>query len=176
MSTTNPNVDIVFIPIDGTIGVNGEIYTGISPVYFSHLAQGIHAFHWYADVQRGEIEYSHHPLQSKPENEIITEIGDWAELVIIWNDETTRREEERQRIEAHIEASRDFWQELRVIRDYKLLISDWTQLPTAPLTTTKVTEWEAYRQKLRILPDTIEDPKPLVKDENHPDWPVPPSK
>jgi hypothetical protein len=176
MTDTNSHVDIVFVPDDGTIGVNGEIYIGIDKNYFSHLSQGIHAFHWYADVQRGEIEYSHHPLEIKPDNKIISDLGEWGELVDIWNDETVRREEEARRLEEYLEASRDFWNELKMIRDYKLLISDWTQLPTSPLTTAKAEEWEVYRQKLRDLPDTIEDPKPLVKDENHPDWPIPPSK
>lgn len=168
------NVDITFVPGDGTIGINGQFYLGIGQTYFSHLSQGIHAFHWYSDVQRGEIEYSHHPLETKPNNQIITEIGEWGELVTIWEEEDNRRKEEESRIQAHLETSRDYWQELRYIRDDKLLRSDWTQLPNAPLTEEKKIEWEIYRQQLRDLTDTISDPKPLVNDLNHSDWPVVP--
>ena len=32
--------------------------------------------------------------------------------------------------------------------------SDWTQLPDAPLTTTKKAEWATYRQAIRDLGDT----------------------
>ena len=35
--------------------------------------------------------------------------------------------------------------------------------------------WTIYRQELRDLPENIEDPKPLVLDENHSSWPIPPS-
>ena len=41
-------------------------------------------------------------------------------------------------------------------------------------TSSKKEEWIEYRQKLRDLPENIEDPKPLVLDPNHPDWPVSP--
>jgi hypothetical protein len=174
MTDSRTNVEISFVPIDGTIGINGQMHVGIAQTYFSHLSQGIQAFHWYSDVQRGEIEYSNHPLEVKRNNEIIDELGEWAELVDIWEGEYKRREQERIRLEEYLEASKDYWAELRSIREYRLLNCDWTQLPNAPLTEEKKIEWEVYRQKLRDLTDTISDPKPLVNDSNHSDWPVVP--
>jgi len=40
---------------------------------------------------------------------------------------------------------------LRNIRNQALLECDWTQLPNAPLTEAKKTEWETYRQSLRDI-------------------------
>jgi hypothetical protein len=70
--------------------------------------------------------------------------------------------------------SRDFWREFRGIRNYKLLETDWTQLPNAPITQEQKDEWENYRQALRNMPNLVTDPKPLVLDLNHPDWIQPP--
>jgi hypothetical protein len=175
MTDSRTNVEISFVPIDGVIGVNGQMYIGIAQTYFSHLSQGIHAFHWYPDVQRGEIEYKCHPLEVKKNNDIINELGEWAELVDIWEEEHTRREQEQIRLQEYYEASRDYWQELRSIRDERLLVCDWTQLPNTPLTEEKKVDWEVYRQALRNLPNNITDPKPLVNNLNHSDWPVPPT-
>lgn len=60
------------------------------------------------------------------------------------------------------------WVKVRDERDLKLLKSDWTQLPNAPLTQSKKDEWEAYRQSLRDLPSTITDIYNFV-------WPIPPA-
>jgi hypothetical protein len=46
---------------------------------------------------------------------------------------------------------------IRPNRDRLLAISDWTQIPDAPLTTEKKAEWAAYRQELRNLPATFSD-------------------
>jgi hypothetical protein len=40
---------------------------------------------------------------------------------------------------------------VRRARDRDLLMSDWTQLPDAPLTPEKKAEWAAYREQLRNL-------------------------
>ena len=48
-------------------------------------------------------------------------------------------------------------QEVRMRRDRALIESDWTQLPTSPLSDAKKTEWEIYRQALRDLPDNISE-------------------
>tara|TARA_B100000035_G_C20755222_1_gene445774 strand:- start:124 stop:477 length:354 start_codon:yes stop_codon:yes gene_type:complete len=42
---------------------------------------------------------------------------------------------------------------------------DWTQLPDSPLTSTKKAAWATYRQALRDLPASTDDP--IV-------WPTPP--
>lgn len=52
-----------------------------------------------------------------------------------------------------------FWERLRNQRNYKLLISDWSQLSDAPLTSSQKTAWATYRQTLRDLPENTEDPK-----------------
>jgi hypothetical protein len=44
---------------------------------------------------------------------------------------------------------------LRVERDYKLLMSDWTQSVDSPLNDTKKAEWAAYRQTLRDMTTTF---------------------
>ena len=48
-------------------------------------------------------------------------------------------------------------QEVKMRRDRALIESDWTQLPTSPLSDAKKTEWEVYRQALRDLPDNISE-------------------
>jgi len=59
--------------------------------------------------------------------------------------------------------------ELRQERDKRLAACDWTQLPNVPLPGAKKYEWETYRQTLRDLPSTTEDP-------TNPVWPVRPDE
>jgi len=59
------------------------------------------------------------------------------------------------------------WSILRGFRDARLSLSDWTQLPDAVLTDTAQLAWRAYRQALRDLPATTNDPLAVV-------WPAPP--
>jgi len=54
---------------------------------------------------------------------------------------------------------------LRDERNRRLLASDWTQIPDAPV---DAKAWAAYRQALRDLPATIDDPTAEVE------WPTPP--
>ena len=44
------------------------------------------------------------------------------------------------------------WAALRHSRDEVLRLSDWTQLPDAPLTAPQVTAYQTWRQDLRDLP------------------------
>lgn len=57
-------------------------------------------------------------------------------------------------------------EKMRTKRDQALRDSDWTQIPDAPV---DAKAWAAYRQQLRDLPATIEDPTQPV------DWPTPPA-
>lgn len=50
------------------------------------------------------------------------------------------------------------WQEIRSIRDNKLLRSDWTQIPNSPISEEKKQEWFVYRQELR---DITNQPDPF---------------
>lgn len=80
------------------------------------------------------------------------------------------QEEQNKKLQEEYEKNRDYWQEFRKIRNYKLSQSDWTQFPDSPLTEDQKNAWQEYRQALRDLPENITDPKPLVLDPNHPDW------
>tara|TARA_Y100001973_G_C5151826_1_gene308546 strand:- start:126 stop:452 length:327 start_codon:yes stop_codon:yes gene_type:complete len=60
------------------------------------------------------------------------------------------------------------WEEVRVERSKLLTDSDWTQGADSPLSTSKKTEWQTYRQSLRDLPTTGTDPDSIT-------WPTPPS-
>ena len=54
------------------------------------------------------------------------------------------------------------------MRNMLLRDSDWTQFNDSPLSDSKKTEWKTYRQSLRDLPATEEDPE-------NPTWPTKPS-
>lgn len=56
--------------------------------------------------------------------------------------------------------------DLRIMRDFKLRDSDWTQLPRSPV---DQDAWAEYRQKLRDLPATVVDPRNF-------EWPEEPTK
>lgn len=75
------------------------------------------------------------------------------------------------RTQAEIEAEREAraWASLRAERDRLLVLSDWTQLPDAPLTEEQRQAWAAYRQALRDLPQTCETPCDV-------EWPAPPEE
>ena len=108
------------------------------------------------------------------ENELWTPEDEIKRQAALQNVENEKLEENR-KIE-ELERNRDYLTELREIRDQLLTSCDWTQLPDvqSTFTSSKKEEWIEYRQKLRDLPENIEDPKPLVLDPNHPDWPISP--
>jgi hypothetical protein len=169
------NNRIVIVPEDGTIIVDDVVITEIDQQYLSWMPEDILAFHWYAEFNTGEIEYKSHPLSVKKHNERVTELGIFEQAITTLEEELERRSQaEVERIAAE-EAARDYWGELRSIRDYMLLTCDWTQLPNAQLTEQQKQDWENYRQELRNLPETITDPKPLILDQTHPSWPVSPN-
>lgn len=43
------------------------------------------------------------------------------------------------------------WNAVRAQRNFRLAMSDWTQLPDAPLTNTETANWGSYRQALRDI-------------------------
>lgn len=170
---------LCFIPADLSILLNEEYITGIDKSYFDWVPSDVHAVQWYGDQYGGDIEFgSPNPFAPKKPNQRITKLGEWEKLVTIFNEEKQRREQAKIAEEEAKEAARNYWEELRSIRNGKLYSSDWTQLADAPITAQKVSEWESYRQQLRNLPDNITDPKPMVlayyNGEIHPDWPVEP--
>jgi hypothetical protein len=151
---------LIIIPSDKLISIDGQ---GILQIQqdFSWIPSNVHAVQWYETW--GEIEYT----DGSP-NEKIEELGIYEQAVDTFNNEKQRLEDEQKAREDAIEASRDYWAELRSLRDQKLTKCDWTQIPDAPLTEEQKTAWRTYRQALRDLPENTEDPK-------NPIWPVEPS-
>jgi hypothetical protein len=158
---------LTLIPTDKFISVDDQGLLDIQQD-LSWIPSDVHAVQWYDD--HGEVEFK----DSRP-NLKITELGIYEQAITDFNNELQILEDERIAQELLQESQRDYWQELRGIRDYKLLQTDWTQLPDAPLTEQQKSLWVIYRQELRDLPDNIDEPKPLVIDPNHPDWTIPPS-
>ncbi|NOU53094.1 hypothetical protein HG263_21575 [Pseudoalteromonas sp. JBTF-M23] len=68
-----------------------------------------------------------------------------------------------------IELQCSSFDELREIRDGELKNSDWTQMPDTPLTTEQKQAWADYRQALRDLPNSNDDPTLAV-------WPTAPQE
>ena len=59
------------------------------------------------------------------------------------------------------------WDQLRTERTRRLVACDWTQLSDSTMSAAVSGEWKAYRQALRDLPKTQDDPANIV-------WPVAP--
>jgi hypothetical protein len=153
---------ITVIKDDKSIGIDGKFYLEIQQDW-SWFPEDIHAFQWYDTW--GEIEYT-----DKRANERVEELGIFENAVIMYNVEYEK--EENAKIEA--ENSRDYWEEFREYRFFRLRETDWTQALDSPLDEIKKEEYRIYRQELRDLTENITDPKPLVLDPNHPDWPIKP--
>jgi len=150
---------ITIIPSDKTIGIDGDFLLSIQQD-ISWVPENIHAVQWYNTW--GEVEYT----DDSP-NERIEELGIYQQAVIDFNNELKRIEDEQKAQEEAIEAARDYWGELRSLRNQKLTQSDWTQVSDAPFTEEQKISWQSYRQALRDLPENTEDPK-------NPVWPVAP--
>jgi hypothetical protein len=59
------------------------------------------------------------------------------------------------------------WAHIRVKRDKLITATDWTQIPDAALSDTKKAEFAVYRQALRDLPQSTDNPDEIV-------WPIKP--
>ncbi|WP_255199355.1 tail fiber assembly protein [Photobacterium damselae] len=60
------------------------------------------------------------------------------------------------------------WNDIRSYRDRLVTESDWTQMPDAPLSVEKKAEFTAYRQALRDIPQTFDNPDDII-------WPAKPT-
>ena len=60
------------------------------------------------------------------------------------------------------------WDAVRADRDERLAACDWTQVADAPLTAGEKQAWADYRQALRDIPQTHDNPADVS-------WPVPPA-
>ena len=69
--------------------------------------------------------------------------------------------------QADADALANSWASLRTERNALLVSSDWTQASDSPLTDEVQASWATYRQELRDLPASTEDPA-------NPTWPEAP--
>ena len=67
-------------------------------------------------------------------------------------------------VQADADALANSWDKLRSDRNSLLVFSDWTQFIDSPLDDETKDDWATYRQELRDLPDTTDDP-------GDPTWP-----
>lgn len=54
------------------------------------------------------------------------------------------------------------WNDVREHRDSLLASSDWSQMPDNALAAPAIAAWAAYRQQLRDIPQTFDDPDAVV--------------
>jgi len=54
------------------------------------------------------------------------------------------------------------WGQVRAERDRLLAASDWSQMPDNALDAPTIAAWAAYRQELRDVPQTQDDPDSIV--------------
>lgn len=88
-------------------------------------------------------------LTSQPEDYTKNITEETPELVSgsyyqVWNEVSASSEEIEER-------KTEKWIEIRLFRDSLLKESDWTQLQDSPITGSKLTEWQTYRQSLRDI-------------------------
>jgi hypothetical protein len=140
---------------------------------FSWIPSNITNVRWHGT--NGQIQYAPNEDGSVAV-EFISELGIYEKAIEMFNNEKQRIADEQKAQEEAIEAARDYWAELRYLRDQKLLTCDWTQGNDSPLSEEQKTAWKVYRQELRDLPESISDPKPLVKNLDDSNWPIPPNK
>jgi hypothetical protein len=117
------------------------------------IPSNVHALQWYDTW--GEVEYN-----DETPNERIENLGIFEQAVADFNNEKKILQDE---LDA-IEAARDYWEELRVLRNQRL--SDCEEQKIS---------WKNYRQLLRDLPESITDPKQLVVNPTDSNWPIKPT-
>lgn len=162
--------------LNKNITVENETLFNIAEQDFSWIPSNVTYLIWYGT--RGSINYKIDENGNGPV-EFITELGIYEKAIEMFNNEKQRianeekaQENERKAIAQAIEAARDYWAELRDLRNQKLTECDWTQFSDVSLSEEQKNSWKVYRQALRDLPDNITDPKPLVNDMNNSQWPI----
>jgi hypothetical protein len=122
------------------------------------------------DVQPQDLKYSmfiHEIISSwNPQPEWYRCKKTWESIQVPKGYEKPSEEEFEAKLQELIDAQP--LKELRKERDRRLAACDWTQLPNVPLPGAKKYEWETYRQALRDITQTTEDPA-------NPVWPTQPS-
>lgn len=171
---------LVYLADDRSIGIDGEFLLDVDSSYLTWIDSNIHAIQWYGEQYGGEIEYRPtSPIGGeKPPNVTISELGEFQRIVTTFNEEKKRREDAINLANQLKESSRDYWQELRNIRNNLLFFSDWTQLSDSPISQVQLSDWVSYRQSLRDITENITDPKILVESYQSgtmDGWPVKPN-
>ena len=80
---------LTIIPIDGAVYKNEISFSGLD---LSFIPANIHALQWYET--EGEIEFINNPDKTKPQNQTITSLPEWALLAL------TKWEEAKEVLEA----------------------------------------------------------------------------
>jgi hypothetical protein len=127
------------------------------------LDAAIHAVQFDDQTNTGWIEY-----KDGRRNQAITNLDDFADALEIYH--VTRNYIEAEQATA-AQALQDYmngFDYIRDLRNQKLTESDWTQMLDSPLTPEQRTAWAEYRQDLRDVPQSFEDPADVV-------WPEKPS-
>lgn len=62
----------------------------------------------------------------------------------------------------------EHWHHIREERDRLIALTDWTQIPDAPLSDEKKSAFATYRQALRDIPQNVGNPDDVV-------WPTKPT-
>lgn len=145
---------LTIIPVNGYVKVE-EV--GYDNLVLPSIPSNVNALQWDGNV--GEIEYSDAP------NEPITSLPEWAtDCIAVYNTqhtEWTTEEEERIARESSDEYKAEV---IRNERDWKLLQTDWWELPSHGGMTT---EESTYRQALRDITSQATFPESV-------EWPVKP--
>jgi hypothetical protein len=132
---------------------------------FSWIPSNVTYVRWYGS--EGQIQYAANE-NGNVSVELITELGIYEKAIEMFNNEKQLLEDAQNVEQEALEATKDYWKELRRLRDQKLAECDWTQIADVPLTEEQKPAWVTYRQALRDLPANTEDPK-------NPIWPAKPS-
>jgi|694.fasta_scaffold68772_6 hypothetical protein len=154
---------LTIIPGDKYIAIDNNGLLNIQQD-LNWIPSNVHALQWYDTW--GEVEYN-----DETPNERIENLGIFEQAVADFNNEKKILQDE---LDA-IEAARDYWEELRVLRNQRLSDCDWTQMSDVPFTEEQKISWKNYRQLLRDLPESITDPKQLVVNPTDSNWPIKPT-
>lgn len=75
---------LTIIPSDGKVNVDNEFFEFLD-LSSCNVPENIHALQWYESS--GEIEFLNNPDRTKPLNEVITSLPDWANAcVTVWSE------------------------------------------------------------------------------------------
>ena len=149
---------ITILKADGKVLVDGVVEGSID---MSDLPSNVHAVQWFGSA--GEIEYVA-VNGVKPANTPLDIFDDYSQFVTRW-------QHRRDAYYAGIAQESVTTVEQRIVlvradRDFRLQTCDWTQLPD--VSETVRTQWQAYRQALRDVPEQSGFPDSVA-------WPTAPS-